>query len=737
MSTKLETFLQSLNPVQKEAVLHHGSPLLILAGAGSGKTRVIIGKIAYLIQRQGIDPRSILAVTFTNKAAEEMRTRAADLEPRAGDVMIKTFHSFGAWLLRRNASLVGLSSQFTIYDDDDQQTLLKSLFPGTQQNVLRALAHQISRAKDFGLTPDHDLSTITGDPEFRADYRTYEKRLREIGNADFGDLILRTTHLLEDEPLVKKRIHERFQVILVDEYQDSNIAQYQMLRALCSDQTYICVVGDDDQSIYRFRGAEIANILQFSQHFPGTDTIRLEQNYRSTGNILALASAVVGKNEGRLGKELWTHNPDGDLPQIVMLDSAEDEAREITALLQQDIRTGTPLTNTAILYRTNAQSRLFETSLLHAAIPYRIVGTLRFYEREEIKDALAFLKFIANPKDEISFRRIINKPARGLGNATLSKILSHLGPAQGNIALALEFALPGLSAKARTGAGDFLKLYTGLNDPPQKGSTLASWLEALLETSRLMDYHQQQDEIAGTQKIQNLEELVNAASLYPNTTEGLVDFLEAVELDSSRETGEDGENGVTLITMHNTKGLEFSRVICTGMEEGLFPRNGDDSSELEEERRLFYVAATRAQHQLVFTTCRTRRIHGRIVDSLPSRFLGEIPPELRTLTSLGMGGYTNAFSDSAGSTRRKETAYQGDWGRPVNLESSRSMNPQAQQQKLKATFPKGTRIYHDDYGVGEIVKSTFNGSDEVVLVRFESGRTATFLPKYNQLDRIQ
>jgi len=719
---KLTQFLQTLNPRQSDAVLHYENPLLILAGAGSGKTRVIIGKIAYLIGSQGIDPSSILAVTFTNKAAEEMRTRAADLDPRAQGVLIKTFHSFGAWLLRRNATHLGLSSQFTIYDDEDQLTLLGTLYPESNKNQLRGVARQISRAKDYGLSPEHNLDQITGDPEFRIAYRRYEKRLREIGNVDFGDLIGRTTELLTQEPSIRQRIHDRFRVILVDEYQDSNLAQDQMLRALTGPQTYICVVGDDDQSIYRFRGAEVANILEFATRYPGTDTIRLEQNYRSTGSILALAGAVVSKNEGRLGKTLWTENPEGVLPQVYYLEDGEEEAASITQLLKEDLAKGRPLEDTAILYRTNAQSRLFETSFLHGAIPYRIIGTLRFYEREEVKDALAFLKFLANQKDEVAFRRIINKPSRGLGNAALSRILDRITSARGNLALSIEYALSDLSSKARKGAEAFLYLVRDLEHPPAAGDTLTAWLSVVIEKSGLGEYHQEQDEVAGTQKMQNLEELLNAASLYPNSLDGLTEFLEAVELDSSREETAEGVDAVTLITIHNTKGLEFTRVLCTGMEEGLFPRNNDDPLELEEERRLFYVAATRARKELYFYSCARRRIHGRYVDSAPSRFLDEIPPELCTRHF----GY-----EPTGFSKKPSRPYEQNWGRPIPQPRDKASTNTVQSQ-----YKLGDRVYSDEYGTGEVRKVTFNGNEEVVLVQFATGKTATFLPRYTPLEKV-
>lgn len=759
MTRELKDFLASLNPVQRDAVLHYGNPLLILAGAGSGKTRVIIGKIAYLIQEKGIDPQSILAVTFTNKAAEEMRERTAALVPRASEVMIRTFHSFGSWFLRRNSHLLDLNSRFTIYDDDDQLALLASLFPEMDRQRLRLFTQMISRAKDHGLGPEDDLDPIGGDAGLSEVYQSYEKRLQEIGNVDFGDLILRSTALLEGDDTVKNRVQNRFPVILVDEYQDSNIAQDRLLRALCGPQSYICVVGDDDQSIYRFRGAEIANILEFSTQFPGTDTIRLEQNYRSSGNILALASEVVRNNSGRLGKELWTENPAGSLPAASLFEDGEAEAEAVCSYLRRLRAAGQSLNETAILYRTNAQSRLFETKLLHAEIPYRIVGTLRFYEREEIKDALAFLKFISNPKDEVSFNRIINKPARGLGPVSVQKILLRKAESRNDISLALDYALGDLSGKARKSAEEFLALYRRLAIPEQgqqiqnQGSTLedkggtrgkkkgsedlrlSTWVKKVIEDSGLLEYHSQQDKVAGSQKVQNLEELVNSASQFLYSLDGLAEFLELIELDSSiREESETGE-AVTLITMHNTKGLEFDRVICSGMEEGLFPRNGDNEAEVEEERRLFYVASTRARTELYFTVCARRLLHGQFRDCLPSRFLSEIPRELLTWASElgGLDIYDSGFMDAG-----HMEPYQGRiFSRPgLNLPPAYIAGTPRQADGRKLDYPRGTRVYHEDYGTGEVIKAEYNGSEEVVIVMFETGRSATFLPKYNLLEKI-
>jgi DNA helicase-2/ATP-dependent DNA helicase PcrA len=684
--------LETLNPAQRDAVLHSGGSLLILAGAGSGKTRVITVKIAYLIRELGVSPYEILAVTFTNKAAAEMRERAAGIAPEAADVMIRTFHSFGAWLLRRNAAAAGLASSFSIYDDDDVQALLRTLYPDEHAGTLTRYARQISRAKDYALRPKDDLSEISPDPEFAELYQAYQTRLEEIGNVDFGELILRPVELLREEAAIRQRLQQRYRYILVDEYQDSNVAQHELLRSLAGEGTYVCVVGDDDQSIYRFRGAEVQNILTFAENFPGTTVVKLEQNYRSTAPILDVATAVVSHNEGRLGKTLWTDRSGGAVPRLALLGSEDEEVDYCLSLI------GSEPMETAILYRTNAQSRLFESAFLRANIPYRIVGSLRFYEREEVKDALAMLRIIANPRDEIAFRRVVNKPSRGIGARSVEAIADRIMSAGGDLMLAAEAAIPTLSKKAATSLRQFLDTLAAATRSLGSGR-LSDFTERLIKESGLWDHHaDNKDEITAQNKVENLEELINAASLYPGTVEGLTEFLEIVELDRAREQNVDVDAHVTLITMHNTKGLEFDRVIITGLEEGLFPRGSDESpDEIEEERRLFYVAVTRARDELYLTSCSSRRVHGRRHDFIPSRFVGEIPRELIDMSGDSVGGRTKQANE----------------------------------------FPPGTGVYHDDYGSGMVVRSWYGGSELVVLVQFESGRSARFLPRYTQLEKIQ
>jgi len=722
----LPEYLAGLNPEQLEAVLHEDGNLLILAGAGSGKTRVITTKIAYLIAERGLAPESILAVTFTNKAAAEMRERACAIEPACARANLRTFHSFGAWFLRRNAAAAGLDRDFTIYDDDDSTTLLRAAFPELSRPEAGKLASAIARAKDYGLTPDApDLERGFGGKDFRRRYAEYEGRLRQTGNVDFGDLISLPVRVLEREPAIRERVHARFRVIMVDEYQDSNVAQFELLKALAGPEAYVCVVGDDDQSIYRFRGAEVKNILSFPEVFPRTAVVKLERNYRSYQSILDIASRVVENNEGRLGKTLRATRTGGEKPTLAVLRDHDEETAYCIRVIDAHLRTGGSFSDVAILYRTNAQSLAFERAFPPAGIPYRLVGALRFYEREEVKDALALLALASNPRDEVAFRRVANKPARGVGDASLEAVVEAAFLGDGDLVAAAAEARA-KSAKARAGLAAFAALMQklaerlaapaladdggraldddapGPSGPPPVApgaERLSAVVEYAVRESGLLQYHKDQDDIAGSQKTANLDELVNAASDYPATREGLAAFLEAVELDRAMSSGEVSQDAVTLITMHNTKGLEFPVVVIAGMEQGLFPRDDDEGDDLEEQRRLFYVALTRAKDELHLTYCRRRLFRGRIMEYQPSRFLAEVPKEL--LKSFG-GKLDLSMAEAAGA------------------------------------WKTGTRVYHDDHGAGYVARVAPAGEAGVcVTVRFETGRTLQFFPKFTKkLERM-
>ncbi|HUX38583.1 MAG TPA: UvrD-helicase domain-containing protein [Rectinemataceae bacterium] len=794
----MNDWLSSLNPEQLEAVRHEGSPLLILAGAGSGKTRVITTKIAWLVRERGLDPESILAVTFTNKAAKEMRDRAASIEPACSRAVIRTFHSFGAWFLRRNARAAagtgeapgvvpGLDPDFTIYDDDDQTTLLHGLLPRNTRSECKALVDTISRAKDFGFEPDSPgLDKVSSDPGFRRIYAMYEERLRATGNVDFGDLIRLPSRLLREDPAIARRTRQRFGVVLVDEYQDSNVAQFELLRLLAGyagaaddggasagaggrdKPAYVCVVGDDDQSIYRFRGAEVRNILSFPEVFPGTKVVRLERNYRSWQSILDVAGSVVSHNAGRLGKTLRAVREGGSKPRLALLEDQDREVSYCLRVAEDARRKGRRWNEIAILYRTNAQSLGFEKEFAHRGLPYRIVGALRFYEREEVKDVLAWLALLSNQRDEVAWKRVVNKPSRGVGDTSVDAILEAAGPG-GNLLRASREGASELRGKAKTGLASFAGIAETLLEALPKtpegsvpeaaaSGTLATrgeetaphhlgeLVDRLVREAGLLDYHRGQDEIAGTQKVANLDELVNAASLYPLTKSGLSEFLETVELDRSLASADNADklDAITLITMHNTKGLEFPLVMVTGLEQGLFPRDNEEGEDLEEQRRLFYVACTRAKDELHLTACRWRRMRGRLFETMPSRFLGEIPMELLDPVAGG------ARKDGSG---LRSTAYAGQnrngmglaadggvaGGRGVigsrGVVGGRAAGPGSQGSEWRA----GTAVYHDDYGSGVVIQvKPTPSSGPLVIVRFETGREARFFPDFTaKLERLR
>ncbi|GHU99088.1 DNA helicase [Spirochaetia bacterium] len=839
--TTIPPYLAALNPEQREAVLHMGSTpgnsfggaLLILAGAGSGKTRVITTKIAYLIREKGVDPRSILAVTFTNRAAREMADRARRIDERAGEAMLRTFHSFGAWFLRRNGSLGGLSSNFVIYDDDDTIALLASIMEDAPRAEVKQAAYAIARAKDYFLSPeDPELDRIDHRREFRRLYTRYEERLAQIGNVDFGDLIKKPVEILRSQPDVARRFRDRFRVILVDEYQDSNIAQFALLKELCGPDTYICVVGDDDQSIYRFRGAEVRNILEFPDRFPGADIIRLERNYRSIAPILQVASSVVDRNQGRLGKTLRSERGPGKSPALVFLPDQDAEVAFSAELIEKSVRGTKPgkaaapalYSDWAILYRTNAQSLGFETELLRRRIPYRVVGSLKFYEREEIKDALALLSFLVNSRDEVAFRRVVNKPTRGVGAATIDRVVaaaafgfgasddraaafaieaagdqddpdavsgnrsddrevSDDSAAPGDISAAARRIMPELPAKARLGLKAFLDaiangasaLESDIPGTPSVGEVssgasaddavfpdtgalpvkeapsgkgtkakggakaanreglragegLSTCVVTLIQEAGIAEYHLAHDEIAGNQRIANLQELANAASLYPATRGGLLEFLEHIELDRSMETaGEangDSDDVVTLITLHNTKGLEFRRVIMTGIEQGLFPRDDKKEDDLEEERRLFYVGATRAMDELYLTSCAMRRMFGRTMPAEPSLFLREV--DKSSLRILGNAPYgftpTNTRSAASGPSFADDFSFSGR-SSPGHAAGPAGKNPASSDGRWKL----GDRLFHDDHGYGAVIEIRESDDGPIIHARFDTGKELRFL----------
>ena len=751
LSEHAKEYLSVLNPEQHEAVVHEGSPLLILAGAGSGKTRVITTKIAYLIGEKNVNPYSILAVTFTKKAANEMHERAIALEPLASNAQIRTFHSFGAWFLRVYAEDAGIDPNFTVYDDDDVVSLIQKVEPKLTKKEAATYARKISLAKDYCLLPDsEELSTrdeFLNPTDFAEMYDAYEKRLRASGNVDFGDLILLPYLALKENAALREKMYRRFRVIMVDEYQDSNVAQFKLLEALSGlnegSGSYVCVVGDDDQSIYKFRGAEIQNILNFPKIFAGTKIVRLESNYRSTSEILSLADNVIKNNAGRLGKTLRAERGSGKTPVLAFLPNQDDEVHFCADLIQKSHEMGVPYADWAILYRTNAQSLGFESEFVRKKIPYQIVGSLKFFEREEVKDIIAWLELLANHKNEIAFHRIVNKPARSVGSKTQDSIVETAGLSfQNDIIASCRERLPKLSAKAKSGISQFLEIideveslfgedttaggelandvvseHTDELKKRESKQTLAKLIEEIAKKSGLLAYYEERDKEEHTFRVENMQELANSAVPYPLARQGLLDFLDNIQLDRTLSNADEeiSDDAVTLITLHNTKGLEFNRVVMTGMEEGVFPRNGDDEEEMEEERRLCYVGITRAKNELYLTSCAVRRMYGHIEYMKCSPFLLEMGTEGIKAIGHKPSRYTNS------------SFHGGDYG-------ERGLShPDVESDPIKRKYTRGTKIFHDDYGYGIIVNTTINDEGEFgITVSFENSGIKRFLPKYQE-----
>ena len=752
VSERAQEYLSVLNPEQYEAVVHEGSPLLILAGAGSGKTRVITTKIAYLIGEKNVNPHSILAVTFTKKAANEMHERAVALEPRASDAQIRTFHSFGAWFLRVYAEEAGVDPNFTVYDDEDMVSLLQKVEPKLTKKEAGQYARKIALAKDYCLLPDSEALLVRDDflnpPDFATMYAAYEKRLRETGNVDFGDLILLPYLALTENASLREKMYRRFSVIMVDEYQDSNVAQFKLLETLSGlnegSGTYLCVVGDDDQSIYKFRGAEIQNILNFPKIFAGTKIVRLETNYRSKQEILTLADNVISHNSGRLGKNLKAVRGSGKTPVLAFLPNQDDEVHFCADLVQKSHEMGVPYNEWAILYRTNAQSLGFESEFVRKKIPYVIVGSLKFFEREEVKDILAWLELIANHKNEIAFHRIVNKPARGIGNKTQDNIVEASRAANNDIIAACRSQAPKLSGKSKTEIAKFADIIEEIENlfgedttaggelasqlvaenastdelkNCEERKTLAVLIEEIVKKSGLGSYYDERDKDEHTFRVENMQELANSAVPYPLARQGLLDFLDNIQLDRtlSSEEEEVSDDAVTLITLHNTKGLEFNRVVMTGMEEGVFPRNGDDEDEMEEERRLCYVGITRARDELYLTSCAVRRMYGHIEFMKASPFLLEMGKK----GVKAIGHLPSAY--------RNTGFHGGDYG-------ERGLShPDVESDPIKKKYYRGARVYHDDWGYGIIVNTMTNDDGEYAIsVSFENSGIKRFIPKYQE-----
>jgi DNA helicase-2/ATP-dependent DNA helicase PcrA len=637
---RIEGLLEGLNPAQRDAVTHGDGPLLILAGAGSGKTRVLTHRIAYLIQTEQVRRDELLAITFTNKAAHEMRQRVELLLGHSARGMwVMTFHSACTRMLRAEATRLGYTRQFTIYDQADARRLVKRSLDAVDADPKRfsaaAVHNQISDAKNR-LRDAAEYRSLVGSyfEQTVADaYEVYERELVRFNAMDFDDLLVRAVNLLELFPEVRARYQATFRQILVDEYQDTNHAQYRWLGLLAGERRNLAVVGDDAQSIYGFRGADIRNILDFERDYPDARVIKLEQNYRSTQTILSAANAVIAHNRDQVAKDLWTDVGEGDPIKVRVLADEHAEARYVLGEIERLSSEGVSRTEIAVFYRTNAQSRVLEDVLVRAEVPYQVIGGTKFYERSEIKDAVAYLSLIANPQDQVSFLRIANSPRRGLGQTSLSRVLAHsatVGEPVWDVAAAPE-RVPGLGRAAVTALGRFMATMGELREIAESGSPVSELMEEMLRRTAYLDALEAERTFEAQGRIENLEELIGVAREFDASAEErtLDAFLAQIALVSDADTRVDDSGLVTLMTLHNAKGLEYPIVFIIGCEEGVFPHSRSlDEGSLEEERRLCYVGITRAMRDLTFTYARRRSLFGTESYGLRSRFLDELPLEL-------------------------------------------------------------------------------------------------------------
>ncbi len=732
----MSRLLKDLNPDQLEAVTATSGPLLVIAGAGSGKTRVLTRRLAYILHERKAEPYQILAVTFTNKAAGEMRERVAGLLGGEIPAMnVSTFHSFCARLLRREAEALSYDSQYTIFDAADSLTLVKNCIKdlglSNSQFAPKAQLRKISNAKNKLISAEAFAQAATGYFESATAniYSAYQKRLKECDAMDFDDLLFNSVMLLKHNEQIGQKYRDRFKYILVDEFQDTNRVQYVLLKALVGEHHNICVVGDEDQSIYGWRGADIRNILDFEKDYPEARTIKLEQNYRSTKVILDAAGAVIANNDARKDKTLWTDRDGGEKLMLMLVDSAEEEATAVVRQINAD-RAEANLKDMAILYRTNAQSRAFEEHLRRANIPYQIVGGISFYQRKEIKDLMAYLKLIANVKDDISFQRIVNYPKRGIGAKTIADIHS-LAQSRGlsayNLLLKLH-ELPELASR-RNRLQPFVDIIERMRE--KKQTMPIDLLTAdLIEETRLLDDLRQEDPIIGQTKVENVEAFLEGMAEYArhNGEATLENYLAEISLFADIDNYKEIEDKLTMMTLHTAKGLEYEVVYLVGLEEGLFPlaRAIDNAMELEEERRLFYVGATRAKTRLRLASATTRHRFGE-VESIPSRFIKEIPDELTERVDLRTRRHYDYSSKPSGQPSffsqglaKKESAQSG-------------VHYDFEEEEIMRV---GRVVNHPSFGRGKIVRTEGYGESLVVEIMFTGVGLKKIMAKYAKLKII-
>ena len=726
------SIIDSLNPPQKEAVLAVDGPVLILAGAGSGKTRVLTHRIAYLIEEKQVNPWNILAITFTNKAAQEMRGRVDRLVGMGAEsIWVSTFHAACVRILRRHIDFLGFDNHFAIYDTDDQKSTIKEacrkLNVDTKVYKEKAFLARISNAKENLLTPQ-DLENDAGaDRQQRMEaavYREYQNLLVRNNALDFDDLLVKTVELFEKHPQVLEYYQERFRYIMVDEYQDTNAAQFRLVSLLASKYENLCVVGDDDQSIYKFRGADIRNILGFEKVFPQAKVIRLEQNYRSTKNILEAANHVIANNTERKAKTLWTDNETGNKVHFRQFLSGYEEAEYVVGEIEKAKRNGEcTYRDCAVLYRTNAQSRVFEEKLLLASIPYKIVGGINFYSRKEIKDILSYLKTVDNTKDDLAVRRILNVPKRGIGETTQGRIQDYADQMSVSFYDALKEAkeIPSVrrSLAKIEGFVSFIQSFRS----KAEAYTVRELLEDIIEKTGYVEELRKENTDEARARIENIDELISKAQVYQDTMEEqgekaeLSGFLEEIALVADIDTVDESQDYVLLMTLHSAKGLEFPRVFITGMEDGIFPgyvtlMNGDPS-ELEEERRLCYVGITRAMKELTLTCARQRMIRGEIRIGKVSQFVREIP---RELVDLG-----HAIQEKKPSFQESASAGNAYFQMKKAFQAHPFQGKEFKVTKADALdYGEGDTVRHIKFGVGTVTNIKEGGKDYEVTVDFEN-----------------
>ncbi len=789
--------ISTLNEPQRAAVECTEGPLLVLAGAGSGKTRVLTYRIAHILEDLNVAPWEILAITFTNKAAAEMRERLQGLVgPRTRGMWVSTFHSMCVRILRADAERLGFDKNFTIYDTDDQKRLYKEIMAeldiDPKRFPINALMNRISTAKNDLLAPG-PFAKEALDPVGKVAARVYERlqeRLKQANAFDFDDLLLYAYLLLKNHPDVLEAYQLRFRYILVDEYQDTNHAQYEICRLLAAAHGNIMVVGDDDQSIYSWRGADIRNILEFEKDYPACTTIKLEQNYRSVGNVLAAANAVIANNQHRKAKKLFTDQPDGEKIHVYMASDERDEGRWIAGEIEKQRRAGLSYSQCAVFYRTNAQSRMLEDMLLRAGVPYRIVGGTRFFDRAEIRDVMAYLTLVINPADDIAAKRVINTPRRGIGKSTVERVEQFAREMGMTFMEGAELAVadPELRASVRRSLGEFVQL---VHDAQSYSGELRKLVEAIIDKSGLIGALQAEGTDEARGRIENIQEFLSVVDEFVDTHDeedadyaaptvgdqvgdaeaepvrvlrgdSLADFLEWVRLRTDLDTlGEDGQ-AVTMMTVHASKGLEFDCVFVAGMEETLFPHmnSTDDAAGIEEERRLAYVAITRARKTLFLTSAYTRQIFGQTQSNPVSRFVHEIPPELRQTMGVGSQGFSGTGWEKRGSRRGiSGSGVEAGGGRVFGRSSASSpfgrsdrerreargagsgravsgayVRPGAEKKAAaKMTFKAGDMVDHKTFGRGKVIKV----DGDTLHVRFaKSGQTKKLLKDYAPIVKI-